>query len=97
MRASLPDMFLQHLPANDRAVHVAFGIDADAFCAAMLRGRRLHVFDEVLHGSVLCAADTDSLFPTGLIRPPGFGIGDIDGVIARDRNTDGTSELAPRR
>src|SRR5215469_8569385 len=88
-------MQLQHLAANDCAIHVAAGIHTEALCAAVLVGGRLLVFDERRHGSGFCAADADAFFHAWLIGAPGFRIGDVDGVIASDVNAAGTAELFP--
>ena len=45
-RQLLLDVLLEHLPPDDGAVDVALRIDADAFGAAVLDGRRFDVFDE---------------------------------------------------
>src|SRR5690348_3911134 len=89
-------MFLQHLPPHDRAIDVALLVDADSFRAAVLFGGRFHILDEVLHGAVLSAADADAFLPAGLVFAPGFGIGNIHGVVLRDEDAAGAAPLHPR-
>ena len=79
-------MPFEHLAANDGAIDVALRIDADTFSAGVVAGRRLHVLDERPHGSVLRAADANALLDAGKfvgtgVRP-GFGVGDVDRVVA---------------
>ena len=61
----------------------------------MLDGGRFHIFDEVLDLAGLGAADANALFPAGLIRSEGFGVGDIHGVVFHDEDAAGASPLRP--
>src|SRR5688572_13293481 len=90
-------MLLEHPPAHNTTVNVAFRIHAHSFSAAVLRGHGFHILDEILHGAVLCASDPYALLPSRPVRPPRFRVGNIDGVVARDRETAGPAELAPCR
>jgi hypothetical protein len=88
-------VLFQHLPANDCAVDVARGVDADAFRTAVFFGGRLHVFDEIFHRAVFRAANANAFFPARLVLAPGFGIGDVDSVVSGDEDAARTAKLFP--
>ena len=54
-------MPFEHLAADDGAVDVALGIDAQTFGARVVGHRGLHVLDERAHRAVLGAADANPL------------------------------------
>jgi hypothetical protein len=88
-------VLLQHLTANNGSISVAIGIDADAFCAAVVIGGRLQILDERRHCAGLRAADPDAFLRAVLIGPPRFRIGNVDGVVPRDVDAARTAELFP--
>src|SRR5256885_5459259 len=88
-------VLLQHPAADDRAIHIAPCVDADALRPTVLGHRRLDVLDEIFDRAVFRAADPDPLLPARVVRAPRFRIGDIDAVVARDVDPAGPAELLP--
>src|SRR5437868_15134398 len=92
-------MTLQHLPADDRAVHTAVAVHADTLGAGVLRARGLHVLDEGGDFARCGAADPNPLPDARqLVRTgvgTGLGIGDVDGVVSGDGDPARPAELPP--
>src|SRR5262249_13633956 len=88
---------LEHLPAHHGPVHIALGIDTDAFRAGVVRRRRLHVLDERRDGSILRAADPNALPDAHELVRAGVGarlrISHVDGVVFGDVDPARTSKL----
>src|SRR5262245_36983431 len=93
------DVSLEHLTSDDPAVDVPLRVDADALRSRMLRRGRFQVLDERGDRPVLRAADADAFLDPGqLVRAgvgAGFRVGDVDRVVARDRDAARPPELPP--
>src|SRR2546428_2057385 len=94
-RNLLLDVFLQHLAADDGAVDVPIRVHSYAFGSAVVDGGRFHIFDKVFDRAVFGAADADTFFPVGLVRPPRLRVGDIHRVVLGDEDPAWPRELAP--
>src|SRR4051812_2079151 len=92
-------MTFEHLSANDGAIDVSRGIDADTLGARMLRPGGLLVFDERGDVAGPRAADPNALANAGqFVRAAvgsGFRVGDVDRVVGGDGDAARPSELPP--
>src|SRR4051812_10357153 len=92
-------MPFEHLPADNRAVHVAGGVDPHPLGARVIRRLRLLILDEGADAAVARAADADALADAGPLVGAGvgprLGIGHVDGVVGRDEDAARPSELPP--
>src|SRR6185369_8474436 len=89
----------EHLSSHHRAVDVALRVDAESFGSRVIGHGRFGILDEGRHRAVPGAADADALLDAGNLVcagvGPGFGIGDIDGVVTGDDDAAGAAELSP--
>src|SRR4051812_24207383 len=94
-------MAFEHLSANDGAVDVSRGIDADTLRTRMLGPGGLLVLDERDDLAGPRAADPNALVNAGqFVRAAvgsGFRVGDVDRVVGRDGDATRPSELPPLR
>src|SRR6267378_3306468 len=94
-RNLLLDVFLEHLAADDGAVDVSIRVHSYAFGSAVVDGGRFHIFDKVFDRAVFGAADADTFFPAGLVRPPRLRVCDIHRVVLGDEDPAWPRELTP--
>src|SRR5258706_3324337 len=95
----LLDVPLQHLTPLHRAVNVALRVHPEALGAGMIGRGGLQVLDEGGHLAVAGAADANAFADAhqlvGAGIGTGFGIRQVDGVVARNVDAARAAELAP--
>ena len=97
--ASSLDILHHRLLLDLGAVNRALSVGPDAFAAAGAAafGIGIGVGNEIRHHAVLQAADADAALPAGIVAIAflvlGFGVGDVQHVIAVDHDAAGPPEL----